>query len=273
MKLCFSTLGCTDRSTEEILSLASHYKIPALEIRGVGGIMDNSAVPDFSEECAENTARRFAEKGILPVVLGTSCSFHKEDRLERSVAEGKSALDIAGRLGIPNIRVFGNNLPSEVDPQVCTQRIASAIASLCDYAQPRQIRVLLEVHGDFDRVETLLPLVEQLSEKDNFGLIWDIAHSHKHYGESWYEFYSTFRPLIRHVHVKDLSDRDGSLTPIGQGNIPIVPIVERMLKDGYDGCFSLEWEKKWHPELSEIEPALEDFIRLMEKASTGACFR
>ena len=38
----------------------------------------------------------------------------------------------------------------------------------------------------------------------------------------------------------------------------------RMLEDGYDGFFSLEWEKKWHPELPPVEDALERYVRLMK---------
>ena len=37
MKLCFSTLGCHDRTLEEIFSLAKKFNIDALEIRGVNG--------------------------------------------------------------------------------------------------------------------------------------------------------------------------------------------------------------------------------------------
>ena len=68
-------------------------------------------------------------------------------------------------------------------------------------------------------------------------------------------------PYIRHIHIKDYSDTQNTLTLIGEGNVPIRQIVARLLQDGYDGYISLEWEKKWHPELPEIEPALDSFIK------------
>jgi len=35
-------------------------------------------------------------------------------------------------------------------------------------------------------------------------------------------------------------------------------------KQGYEGYFSLEWEKKWHPELPVIEDALDALVEVLE---------
>ena len=47
MKLCFSTLGCAERSLTDIFALARAYRIPCLEFRGIGGIIDNREIPDL----------------------------------------------------------------------------------------------------------------------------------------------------------------------------------------------------------------------------------
>ena len=47
MKLCFSTLGCTERSLEDILLLAKKYNIQNLEVRGIGGVMDKGFTDAF----------------------------------------------------------------------------------------------------------------------------------------------------------------------------------------------------------------------------------
>ena len=41
MKLCFSTLGCVEKTLSESLSLARSLGMNAIEIRGVGGILPN----------------------------------------------------------------------------------------------------------------------------------------------------------------------------------------------------------------------------------------
>ena len=64
-------------------------------------------------------------------------------------------------------------------------------------------------------------------------------------------------------YIKDYSDEKEQLCLIGEGSIPIGDIVSTLLNDGYDGYFSLEWEKKWHPELPEIEEALKAYVSMM----------
>ena len=145
-----------------------------------------------------------------------------------------------------------------------TERIISGISELCSYSD--KVNVLLEVHGDYNTLEALTPITERLSSLKSFGIIWDIEHTHKTYGDRWEEFYSALRPYIKHVHIKDYSDSKGCLTLIGDGSVAIVPIVRGLIKNGYDGYFSLEWEKKWHPELPDIEEALESFIKIMKEA-------
>lgn len=266
MKLCFSTLGCTEQSPEQTLSLANAYQIPALEIRGIGGVMDNRAIDALAPANTAQTLEMFAKSHVVPHVLGTSCSFHNPDKYAAAVEEGKACVEIASRLGIPYIRVFGNNLVGETSEEraACTARVAAGIAQVCEFAADTAVTVLLEVHGDYNKIETLKPITDALSDRPNFGLIWDIAHT-KAYGDEWSVFYQEFKPYIRHIHIKDHALASGKLVLPGEGDLPIVPIARKLLEDGYDGYFSLEWEKKWHPELPDINVALEHFVAVMNQ--------
>lgn len=62
-KICFSTLGCTEYSLEQIVALAKSYKIDALEVRGIGGEMDNTKIECFLPENAEKTKAYLAQEG------------------------------------------------------------------------------------------------------------------------------------------------------------------------------------------------------------------
>ena len=261
MNLCFSTLGCTESSMDEIIATAERFGICGLEIRGVGGVMKNALIPDFAPDAIADTRARFADKGLKPIVVGTSCAFHSPEKSASAAKAGRESIDIAAALGAPYIRVFGNNLVG--DREECTARVIEGIRDLCLYAAERGVTVLLEVHGDFNTVRTLTPIVTALGHMDSFGLIWDVAHSHRVYHDNWREFYTAMRPYVRHVHLKDVRDADNTLVLPGEGNIPLLPIVRALLADGYAGYFSLEWEKKWHPELDDIEVALDRYVKLM----------
>lgn len=256
-KLCFSTLGCCDRSLENIVFLAQKYNISAIEIRGLGGVIDNATIAEFKEENIPATDKLLRSSGITPIVLGTSCSFHNEDNFNKSIKEGEAAIKIAEALGIKYIRVFGDKIKQ--DREACISRVAAGISHL-GKCSPK-VCVLLEVHGDFNTAQIISEVFSKIQDTKNFGLIWDIEHTHKPYGDDWQQFYEQMHPYIRHIHIKDYSDAQNTLTLIGEGNVPIRQIVARLLQDGYDGYISLEWEKKWHPELPEIEPALDSFIK------------
>ena len=263
MKLCFSTLGCFERSLENIVLLARKYNIDFIEFRGTDGVLDNTATPSFSHAGIDRSIELLRQSNVVPLVLGTSCSFHNADKYNRAIEEGVASIRLAQRLGCRYIRVFGDKLLW--GQQDCTERVIAGLSALCDRASG--VEILLEVHGDFNTVEALSPILDKLSDKSNFGLIWDIEHTHKVYGAHWADFYTFARPYIKHVHIKDYSDTQKALTLIGEGDVPIGPIVQRLRSDGYDGCFSLEWEKKWHPELPEIETAMDGFLSVMQDVS------
>ena len=158
MKLSFSTLGCTDYSLTDILKTAERFGIKALEVRGIGGVLDNGAIADFLPENIEKTKKALADAGVRPQVLGTSCCFHDEERCAAAMKEGERALEIAAAVGFPYIRVFGNSLKGETE--ACIRRVAEGILALCRKAEGLGVKVLLEVHGDFNSEATLLPVTE-----------------------------------------------------------------------------------------------------------------
>ena len=256
-KLCFSTLGCSDDTLDEIFALCKKFGIENVEIRGICGELNNCKISDFAPEKVAATAEKFKNAGITPAILGTSCEFHKEEKFEAAVAEGKASIEIAAKLGAKGIRVFGNRI---VAPEAETYaRVIRGLKILCEYAKDRGVDVLLETHGDYNSVETLSPIVDALKGEPRFGMIWDIEHTDS---AKYAEFYDFAKPFIRHVHIKDSGEK--GLTLVGEGNLPIKPIVEMMLGSSYDGLFSLEWEKKWHPELPDIDTALEKFVGIFD---------
>ena len=261
IKWCFSTLGCTERSLDDVISLAKRYGISALEIRGIGGELQNEKIPEFAPQNSHRTKKAFSEAGIVPLILGTSVSFHNEFRIEKSIAEGKSALEIASRLGFGAIRVFGNSIVG--DETECISRVADGIYELCVAAEGTGVSVLLEVHGDFNTVHRIMPIANKCRDREEFGIIWDICHTYGTYGEKWREFYGSLAPYIRHVHLKDV--KDGKHVLPGEGDLPIVDVVEHLILNGYDGYFSLEWERYWRKDLAEIERALDSLLALFTR--------
>lgn len=253
MKRCFSTLGCVERPLADIISLARTYQIPYLEFRGIGGVIDNREIPAFAKDRIQETRAELEHAGLRVRVIGASASFHDPGERKAALEEAHAAVTVAAALGAPYIRVFGNNTGD--DPRAAIRSVIEGLSLLADDAAAHGVTALLETHGDFNNAETLCPILEALGDRAGFGLIWDVMHTYFSTGREFLPLYRTLRPAIRHVHFKDcLPDRTQVLP--GEGDIPLREILERLQADGFDGCISLEWERKWHPELPPIEEAL-----------------
>lgn len=263
MKLSFSTLGCPDWSFDTIMSNAKEMGFDGVELRGVNGVMDAENIPEFSPENAEATKARLAALGLPIVGFGTSVIFHDPKAYDDMVASGKRAIDVCERVRIPRIRVFGDKIERPEDTADVAARVARGIGELCDYAADKGVQVVQEVHGNFNTIEAISRVIDGAGRHPNFGILWDIQHSDKTYGDAWPDFYDVIRPFVRHVHTKDHLRAGFALCLTGEGDLPIPAICKRLLSDGYDGYFSLEWEKKWHPELQEPEVVFPAYVAYM----------
>lgn len=259
LNLCFSTLGCTEYSVEDVIALSERFSLDAIELRGLCGKMNVYDSEDFSAENAEASFKKFFDRGISFKVLGTSVSCHEVFSGKQTLDQFTKDVEFAKTAKAGFVRVFGNKITENCS----SEEIAGVLLSLCEIADPYGVTVLLEVHGDYNSIETLSPILKRLSKTENFGLIWDICHTDAGYGDGWEEFYLAVKPYIKHVHIKDRIRQNMKLTSLGKGDIPIKAIAERLSSDGFDGYVSLEWERKWHPELCCIEEALSDFVAMM----------
>ena len=52
---------------------------------------------------------------------------------------------------------------------------------------------------------------------------------------------------------------------LGEGQIPVKDTLRLLKERGYADFISVEWEKKWHPELAEPEIAYPQHIALLRE--------
>ncbi len=110
-----------------------------------------------------------------------------------------------------------------------------------------------------------LKALMEFVDSDSVGILWDIHHPYRSAGESPSETWQTLGKWIRYTHWKDSFPRgaDYQLCLIGGGDLPLEEIFRVLKQGGYSGYLTLEWEKKWHPEIEEPEKAFPGFVRVM----------
>ena len=265
-RLAFSTLGCPNWSFAEIINNAKVMGFSAVEMRGVQNHLEIKEILAFHDSHKKKTEKLLEENNIYLCGMNLSSYFHDPEQWEKAVLEIKEAIDFCGERKIPFVRVFGNEIPQDESRENVTKRVVSGLLEVCRYAKEKgNVRVLLEVHGDFHSCGTLGPVLLGMKNVPAFGLIWDIEHSYRAMGNDWMDFYQMIQPFLYHVHIKDCTYREDIRTVClpGQGDIDIEGIVHTLEKNGYRGLYSFEWEKRWIPELSEPEEAFPFFVEYM----------
>ena len=267
--LSFSSLGCPDWTFDQIVKFAVEHNYSGIELRGILRELDLTKCKEFSSVTNKAaTVKLMKDNGLKFVGLGSSATLHFADLAVRkkNLDEGRSFIDLAHEIGCPNIRVFPNLLPKEQDKKVTMDLITKGLLELGDHAKGSGVNVLLESHGDLVKIDDLETIMQQ-AHHTNVGMVWDVTNMWTLTKESPAEAYKRLKKYIRHTHIKDAKMVDGKLqyTYLGKGEVPIFEAIDLLAKDGYKGFYSFEWEKLWHPELSEPALALADYTTVMQQ--------
>ncbi|HTE23704.1 sugar phosphate isomerase/epimerase family protein [Flavitalea sp.] len=261
-KLCFSTLGCPDWTFEKIVKFAVDYKYEGIEIRTIQREIDITKIKEFADSNIQSTKKLLADNKIKLVDLGSSAAMHHTDKATRqkNLDDAKRYIDLAEKLECPYIRVFPNNLPKDDSKQVVLDLIVSGLNELGAYAKTSKVKVLMESHGDLVSKADLVYVMQKVDTK-KIGLIWDIMNAWSVTKEAPADIYPAISKYIHHVHVKDGIIKDGKVQYriLGKGEAPMRESIQLLQKGGYQGYYSFEWEKLWHPEIEEPEIALAQY--------------
>jgi sugar phosphate isomerase/epimerase len=267
-KLAFSTLGCPDWSLKQIVDCSVKNGYKGFEIRGLAGEMDIPRCPEFNKTNLPATLRLIQDHDVKIINLGSSVNLHfaQADKRKSNLDEGKRYIDLAGQLDCPFVRVFPDDLPPNQSVEKTLDLIISGLIELAEYAKGSNVSVLLESHGKVVEKDLLFKIMSGANHP-KVGLIWDFFNMWMVTGESPRKVFDTLQTYIKHVHLKDALIVNGkpAYCLIGEGIAPLKETINVLKNNHYQGFYSFEWEKKWHPEIPEPDLAFPHFAWEIEK--------
>jgi sugar phosphate isomerase/epimerase len=264
----FSTLGCPAWDWRKILDFAQQNGFASVELRGIQGNMDLPSRPEFALEHIDQSKKEVSARGLRISCVSSSANMHDTDpqKHDQQIADAKRFIDLAASFSVPYVRVFGNKIVGTRD--LAIKNVAQSLRTLGDYAGPKGVTVLIESHGDFTDSPTLRAIFEQ-ADSPHVALLWDAHHTFVSGKEAPAFTVSQLGKYIRHTHLKDSVRKGGGddvqYVLTGRGQVPVKRQVEALVKIGYQGYYSFEWEKVWHPELEEPEIAFPDYAHAMRE--------
>ena len=261
LPLGFSTLGSPQWRWSQILAFAQQHSFAALELRGLEDKIDITQHPALAPAQLPDVKKELADRGLTVVCLGASARMHDLDAAQ--LDEAGRYIDLAAALGTPYVRVFGDRYVAGESREATRERIAANLRKLGERAHNQGVTLLIESHGDFTDSPSLLEIVQR-ADSPAAALLWDAHHTYVASHEEPEETVRQLGPWIRHTHLKDSvaagPGRRYVLT--GTGQVPVRRQIEALAKTGYRGFYSLEWEKRWHPDIEEPELAISHYAEV-----------
>ncbi|MBN1673190.1 MAG: sugar phosphate isomerase/epimerase [Kiritimatiellae bacterium] len=246
MKYAFMTFSCPAASLDDVLAMAKAYGYDGIELR-VSSRHAHGVELDSDAAVRQAAKRKAAEAGIALCCVATSCKFADPETRQASIDDAHRAIDLAGDLGAPRVRVFGGAVPKGISRADAIAGVSEALASLAGHATERGVVVCMETHDDWCDPAHVAAVLEKVN-KPSIAANWDIMHPIRRAGATMDSAFATLKPWIKHIHFHDGLNEGGKgdLKPIGEGAIDHKTAVRLLQSLPYEGFLSGEWIN-WEP--------------------------
>ena len=177
-------------------------------------------------------------------------------------------LELASDWEAPLVRVFGGALPDEAPARRARlEAAARVLEAAAQVAERLGVAIGVETHDSFRASATVAELLA-LVDSAAVGAVWDSHHPHRA-GERAAEVWANLGPRILLAQVKDAlpdpAQKEGwQLVLLGDGEVPVRDMLRLLHAGSYQGWVSVEWEKRWHPEIAEPEVALPQHLAVLD---------
>jgi len=268
MKLSFTTLGCPNWDLHKIISSAAEMGFHAVDFRGLLEDLDITRRPEFTSNLNE-TKILLSKYGISVSGISISARFAVVDPAEREKQfdETRRNIALAAELNAPVIRIYGGRMPRGYTHETIMPILVKNLQEIGDEANDYGVTLALETHDDWIDSKLCARLMREVNHP-RIRILWDLHHPYRMRGERPEETYANLAPYIVGIHVKDSiidSNEKIRYVLLGEGDVPIKRMLELLIEGGYKGYATLEWEKRWHPDLLEPEIVFPHYVQKMRE--------
>ncbi|MEM1484093.1 sugar phosphate isomerase/epimerase family protein [Oscillospiraceae bacterium PP1C4] len=251
MKIAFSTLGCPGWSWDEIFATAKDLGLDGIEVRGVENQMFAPEIKAFSGEQLTHTKARLKKAGMELPMLSSGVCLGMAGDTAHFVDEAKDYINFASQIGTPFVRVMISPLPEPTEQENIWQA-KELYTKLCSYARGKNVSVLIETNGKLAQSKVMRDFMQGI-DPETGGVLWDLHHPYRYFGETPAQTYENIGQWVKYMHVKDSVVQNDKIVyrMMGYGDVPVFDAVKLLDTKGYTGYVTLEWVKRWCPDLQE----------------------
>ena len=264
MKLSFSTVGCPDWTFDEIFASAKDFGYDAIEIRGMGKEIYAPKLNIFSDSNINSTMQKLKNASLDISMLASNAVIGFPTIAETGKKEAFDYIDLAQKINAPFVRILISPRP-EAD-EVDINSAVLVYSEICEYAKNKGVTPLIETNGIFAESKVLAEFMQKISG-NNKGVLWDINHPCRFFGETAKQTFDNIGGYVKYLHIKDSvfnpDTKKIEYRMVGHGDLPINDILKLISDNGYNGVLSLEWTKRWQPDLQEPGIVFSQYVNYM----------
>ena len=257
-KWAFSTLGCPELSLDEICAVAREFGLSFLEVRAVEGQLDLPKLFSDQFSNAEALNQYLHDRELNICCLDTSLKLVENEADDRRAF--LEFLPWADAIESPYLRVFdGGTVAGGLDDP----SYAKAMDTLEWWHREKEtggwnVEIAIETHDCLVHTKSCQRL---LANYPDLRFIWDTHHTWKKGNDSIENSWNQLRQNTCSVHIKDSISQPSSQHPftyvnLGDGEFPLSSTLDLLMENQFRGYVTIEWERLWHPYLTNISDAL-----------------
>jgi sugar phosphate isomerase/epimerase len=271
MRIAGHTMGTPEYTVPEAIDLFAR-----LSLEGIEAICHDeyrSAVrTDASRATLRELRRRAEEQGLgFAAITPYATDLNAADAQVAKVHQDLllRSIEIAHELGSPCVRTYAGRDTGGPGRAERLRRLVEAVHAPAEAASQAGVRLGFENHFNTlaDSAKATVEAVRAVNHPA-IGIVYDQGNLTMLGAEKHRETIRLQAPYLIHVHVKDLRFKDKppdtpsaaveSLPaeakptvslPVGEGILPWPEIIAELKRTGYDGWLSIEYERRWYPDL------------------------
>jgi len=271
MKIAGHTMGTPEYAVPEAIDLFARLGMEGIEAichdeyRSAIRIDASRATLRELRGHAEGQGLRFA--AITPYATDLNAADPQVAKVHQELL--LRAIEIAHELGAPCIRTYAGRETGGPGRGERLRCLVDAVRGPAEVAATAGVRLGFENHFNTlgDSAKGTVKVVQAVNHRA-VGIVYDQGNLTMLGAEDYRETIPLQAPYLIHVHVKDLRFKDkppettsGAVEalpaeakptvslPVGEGILPWREIIAELKRTGYDGWLSIEYERRWYPDL------------------------
>jgi len=252
IRFCGHTMGTPESTPEESIELFA-----ALGLGGIEFVCDESSGVNVGLSSLQRSrlAARAHSAGLEVVCLTPYqweiANADKQVRAEQVHGLVEYVL-MAAEMGCRRVRAYGGREVAGPARSDALRRAAASLREVAEATEALDVILCVENHmGTLTRGGRETMELLRLVAHPRVQVLYDPANAQQCSGETWEETWRIQSSHLSHVHAKDfaLEGDKRAACLIGAGVVPWREIMVELREANYTGFVSLEYEKKWYPDM------------------------